>query len=132
MKSRIKKSAEKKEGSAACAHTPRPAPAARTTAVVARAAAFFRVAGDPARLRLLEQLAGGEYCVSDLATHSGEQLSTVSERLRLLRAAGLVNRRRHGKHVYYALADAHVAELIRSALDHATEDGQEAQKGRSR
>ncbi len=33
----------------------------------------------------------------------------------------LVSRRRDGNHVYYALADRHVAELLQNALDHACE-----------
>ena len=48
-------------------------------------------------------------------------MSTVSQRLRLLRSERLVARRRDGKHVYYALADAHVGELLQAALEHAAE-----------
>lgn len=96
------------------AERPRTPPAA-----FERAAAIFRAMGDVSRLRLLAQLAEGERCVSDLA--AGEGISTVSQRLRLLRADGLVSRRRQGKHIFYALSDAHVAELIANALEHAAE-----------
>jgi len=89
--------------------------------IVEHAATLFRTVGEPARLRLLERLSWGEYCVSELAAGTGDQLSTISERLRVLRAAGLVQRRRQGRHIYYSLADRHVVELIRSALDHASE-----------
>ena len=89
--------------------------------VVERAAEMFRAAGEPARLRLLERLAQGEACVSELAAESGDGLSTVSQRLKTLRNAKLVVRRRDGKHVFYQLADDHVAALIASALDHAFE-----------
>ncbi|HJL19631.1 MAG TPA: metalloregulator ArsR/SmtB family transcription factor [Sandaracinaceae bacterium LLY-WYZ-13_1] len=92
-------------------------------AVVTRGAAIFRAMGDPERLRLLERLAvGGEHCVSELAALFEVGMSTVSQRLRLLRAEHLVARRREGKHVYYALADDHVAALIRAALEHAAEE----------
>ena len=87
-----------------------------------RAAAIFRVASEEARLRLLERLSEGKWCVSELAEAAGLGLSTVSQQLRLLRSAHLVKRRRSGKHVFYRLADAHVAEIIRSALDHAIEE----------
>lgn len=86
-----------------------------------RAASYFRALADADRLMLLVQLAGGEVCVSELAETLEEALSTVSQRLRLLHAESLVSRRRAGKHVYYALADAHVHELLDSALDHASE-----------
>jgi DNA-binding transcriptional ArsR family regulator len=90
-------------------------------ALAERAASYFRALADTDRLMLLVQLAGGEVCVTELADTLDEALSTVSQRLRLLRAEGLVQRRRAGKHVYYALADAHVHELLNSALDHASE-----------
>jgi ArsR family transcriptional regulator, lead/cadmium/zinc/bismuth-responsive transcriptional repressor len=86
-----------------------------------RAAALFRAAGDVSRLRLLERLAGGEWCVTELAQAAGTGLSNVSQQLRLLRAERIVTRRRAGKHVYYSLADNHVTDLIRNALEHAAE-----------
>lgn len=90
-------------------------------AAYARAAAIFRAAGDTERLRLLVRLAAGERCVTELAAEAGVGLSTVSQRLRVLRSAGLVSGRRDGKHVYYSLTDDHVAELVTNALAHADE-----------
>ena len=87
-----------------------------------RAASFFRVAGDVSRLKLLARLAEGEWCVTELAQAALASLPTVSQQLRLLRAEGLVTRRRVAKHVYYALADGHIRSLIASALEHAAED----------
>ncbi len=87
--------------------------------VMEKAAAMFRAAGDPGRLRILHCLLCGEHCVSDLAAESNDGMSTISQRLKVLRSEGLVRRRREGKHVYYTLADDHVAELVRGALDHA-------------
>jgi DNA-binding transcriptional ArsR family regulator len=52
-----------------------------------------------------------------------EKFSTVSQRLRILRSEGLVVRRREGKHIFYALADRHVADLLNNALAHAEELG---------
>ncbi len=86
-----------------------------------RAALIFRAAGDVARLRLLAHLAESEWCVSELAESLDEALSTVSQRLRLLRAEGLVKRRREGRHIFYTLTDKHVADLLRNALEHASE-----------
>ena len=86
-----------------------------------RAAGMFRALGDTARLKLLEQLSEGEQCVSELAEASGEGLSTVSQRLRILRNEGLVSRRRQGKHIYYGVADDHVTGLVQNALEHALE-----------
>lgn len=85
-----------------------------------KTADLLRAAGEPSRLRLLALLSDGERCVSELVGE-GESLSAVSQRLRVLRGAHLVSRRRDGKHVYYSLVDDHVLELIRSALQHAEE-----------
>ncbi len=90
--------------------------------VLERAAALFRAAGDPGRLRILHCLLCEEHCVTDLAAESGDGMSTVSQRLKILRSEGLVKRRREGKHIYYTLADDHVRELVRGALEHASHD----------
>ncbi|MBL8715489.1 MAG: helix-turn-helix transcriptional regulator [Myxococcales bacterium] len=89
------------------------------------AAGFFRAAGDAARLRILTELRDGERCVSDLAAASEDGMSTMSQRLKVLRAEGLVRRRRDGKHILYALADAHVLALVDTALAHAEDHRKE-------
>lgn len=89
-----------------------------------RAAGMFRALGDPARLRLLEYLASGEKCVSELALESEQEVSTISQRLKVLRSERLIERRRQGKHIYYSLQDQHVFDLVRSALEHAQEHEQ--------
>ena len=101
-------------------HEPR-APTRIDRTAIERAAAIFRCAGDPGRLRLLARLTEGEFCVTELAVESGENMSTVSQRLRHLRAERLVKTWRDGKHIYYSIADDHVGELVRAALEHAAE-----------
>jgi len=86
---------------------------------LAAAAAMFRALADPERLRLLVRLAAGEACVTELADES--KLTTVSARLQALHAVRLVSRRRDARHIYYALADQHVLDLVASAMDHAGE-----------
>lgn len=90
-------------------------------AALERAARLFRALGDGPRLRLLHFLTGGERCVTELVEALSEKFSTVSQRLRLLRTEGLVVRRREGAHIFYALADRHVADLMDNALAHAEE-----------
>jgi ArsR family transcriptional regulator, lead/cadmium/zinc/bismuth-responsive transcriptional repressor len=85
------------------------------------AARLFRAIGDPARLRMLAKLAQGEMCVTELAASEGESLSTISQRLRVLRSENIIVRRRRGKHINYGLADQHVMDLVFNALAHATE-----------
>jgi DNA-binding transcriptional ArsR family regulator len=93
-----------------------------TSEAFERAASLFRAAGDVARLKILDRLSDGEWCVTELAEASGVGLSTVSQQLRTLRAERIVSRRRTGKHIFYSLADEHVISLIRAALEHAGEE----------
>lgn len=86
-----------------------------------RAAAIFRALGEVPRLRLLALLSQGPSCVSELAGAEGEDLSTISQRLRVLRAERLVKRQRQGKHINYSLADQHILDLVFNALAHASE-----------
>lgn len=110
------------EGLESCSgHAHVASPALPSAAELERAAGYLRAAGDPARLKVLVQLASGERCVSELADSSGEGLSTTSQRLKLLRAEGLVVRRREGKHVFYALSDRHILDLVLGVLEHARE-----------
>jgi DNA-binding transcriptional ArsR family regulator len=90
-------------------------------AALERASRLFRAIGEPSRLRLLSRLAQGEMCVTELAASEGESLSTISQRLRVLRSESIIVRRRRGKHINYALADQHVMDLVFNALAHATE-----------
>jgi DNA-binding transcriptional ArsR family regulator len=109
---------------AACATTDHEAPAPRPRApatVRQRAARMLRAAGDADRLALLELLDAGELCVTDLAALTGDAMPTVSQRLRQLKTEGLATTRRDGKHVFYALADEHVRELLHNILHHAAE-----------
>ena len=109
-----------------------------SAAALARASRIFRALGEPSRLRLLALLARGESCVTEVAEAEREEISTISQRLRVLRNEGLVSRRRQGKHILYGLADQHVADLIFNALEHASEprnaqnSGELAQNGLGR
>lgn len=78
-------------------------------------ARFFRVLGDPTRIRLLQILLDaptGELRVSELVEALGAPQSRVSTHLGCLRWCGLVYSRREGKQVYYRVADPRVCELL--------------------
>lgn len=89
-----------------------------------RAAAIFRALGDPNRLRILMLLQGGEMCVSAITNALGDNLSAVSQRLKLLRFERIVVSRREGKHIHYRMADLCISELVSHAVTHALEQSQ--------
>lgn len=91
------------------------------TAAVDRCARIFRAMGDVSRLRLLSRLSHGPACVGELAAAEQESITTISQRLRILRADNIVQRKRNGKHVLYSLADQHMLNLVFNGLAHASE-----------
>src|SRR5919198_6174488 len=128
----MKQSAKQIERQPACSHDgPPPARPPADPAALDRAARLFRAMGDGPRLRILQYLRAGQCCVTELVRDLGEKFSTVSQRLRVLRTEGLVAGRRAGLHVYYTLADRHVADLLENALAHAGElNGPKPRPGR--
>jgi len=68
----------------------------------------------PQRLELLELLAQGERTVESLAQETALSAANVSQHLKALRAACLVESRKRGLFVWYRLADPIVFELSRT------------------
>lgn len=68
----------------------------------------------PKRLEILELLAQGERTVESLAQETALSIANVSQHLKALRAACLVESRKQGLFVWYRLADPIVFELSRT------------------
>ena len=93
----------------------------RSDSVLAQAAVLFRALGDTERLRLMELLFDGPHCVSELAAETGQSMSMISQRLKILHQARLVQKKRSGKHIYYSLCDEHIVQLLKNAFEHLEE-----------
>lgn len=85
--------------------------------------AALKAAGDPTRTRILKLLEAGELCVCQIQAVLRLAPSTISKHLALLKASGLVDDRKDGRWVHYALASEDhnpyaqdVLRLIRGAL----------------
>jgi ArsR family transcriptional regulator len=65
---------------------------------------LFRALGDETRLRIVALLSHGELCVCHIEKALDLSQPNVSRQLGILRAAGVVDARREGTWVYYALA----------------------------
>jgi ArsR family transcriptional regulator, cadmium/lead-responsive transcriptional repressor len=75
-------------------------------------ARYFRVLGDPTRLRILELLLEGERTVSELVEAMGVSQSRVSNHLACLRWCRLVESERAGRNVVYRVGDARLRQLL--------------------
>ncbi|ODA40224.1 metalloregulator ArsR/SmtB family transcription factor [Desulfosporosinus sp. BG] len=88
---------------------------------VNKLAELFKTLGDPTRIRIMDALAKGEFCVCDLAELLELSQSATSHQLRVLRSNHLVKYRREGKMVFYSLDDDHVLALYREGIEHILE-----------
>ena len=84
----------------------------------------FKALGEPARLRILNALRGGEMSVNQLVDATGLGQANTSKHLRILHAHGFVARRKEGLHTYYALADKDVFALCDIVCGRLAEEAQ--------
>ena len=71
---------------------------------IAEQAKIFKALGHPSRLLMVDALREGEKCVCDLQVLVGDDLSTVSKHLSVLREAGIVSSDKRGTNIYYKLS----------------------------
>ena len=73
---------------------------------------YFRVLGDPTRLRIIEALLERERTVSELVDLLGAPQSRVSNHLACLRWCRFVESERVGRTVVYRVADERVSRIL--------------------
>ncbi|WIB63391.1 metalloregulator ArsR/SmtB family transcription factor [Curtobacterium sp. MCBD17_040] len=88
---------------------------------VSIAAELFKALSSPARLRVLVALIEAPCDVSSLAAQTELSQPLVSQHLRTLRLAGLVEVERIGRNAVYSFRDEHVAHIVSDALTHVGE-----------
>jgi len=97
---------------------------AEIPAQVVASAGLFAVLGHAGRLHTLLLLSERQpRTAGELSEATGLEQTSMSHQLRLLREARLVKAHREGRHVYYRLADEHVAQIVRDAGAHVLEVG---------
>src|SRR5437660_3749339 len=84
----------------------------------------FEAVAQPKRREILRLLSGGELSAGDVASHFSVTQPAISQHLKVLREAGLVNERRDGTRRLLSvrpegLADLHgfLAEVVPSSLE---------------
>jgi len=71
----------------------------------------FKALGEPARLTLLAALQQGERSVSELVELTGRTQPNVSQHLKEMVRAGLVEARREGARIFYRICDPYVNRI---------------------
>lgn len=82
---------------------------------------LFGALASPARAAILHRLIDGQQTVSDLVEALGLSQPLVSQHMRVLRSARLVNGQRRGREITYSLTDKHVAHVFLDAYNHTKE-----------
>lgn len=83
---------------------------------------FFKVFGDPTRLRILFYLwQNEEVGVNTISENLSISQSAVSQQLKLLRASRLVKFRKDGRNIIYRLSDDHITKILQLGLEHYDE-----------
>lgn len=107
-------------------HSPgRPAPgpaATRPRATLVAASELLRALSAPVRIAIVLQLRESERCVHELVDALGVTQPLISQHLRVLKSAGVVDGERHGREVVYRLVDEHLSHIVVDAVTHVEEE----------
>jgi DNA-binding transcriptional ArsR family regulator len=88
-------------------------------------AARFKLLAHPERLRILDVLRREPECVCHLEALLNKPQPYISQQLRILREAGVIEDEKRGNNVYYRLVDGEIEQWLTCALGPVT--GQDAE-----
>ena len=78
-----------------------------------QAADIFKGFANPARIRIIDALKDREMRVMDLASELGYTQPIISQQLKILRSAGIVQRVRVGNNFFFSLTNQHYADIMK-------------------
>ena len=87
-------------------------------------AALLKALASPLRLAIVLELQHDARCVHELVEALGASQPLVSQNLRTLREAQVIEGTRRGREIEYRLKDDHVLHIVVDAVAHATERGE--------
>ncbi|MBA8825469.1 ArsR family transcriptional regulator [Saccharopolyspora lacisalsi] len=101
----------------------------RPTSTLSEAGELLRALAAPVRIAIVLQLHSAERCVHELVDALGVSQPLISQHLRVLKTAGIVTGKRHGREVVYRLVDEHLAHIVVDAVAHAEETSETRVEG---
>jgi ArsR family transcriptional regulator len=75
-------------------------------------AEFLKAVADPARVKIVYALGGGELCVCEIMELLKMPQTMVSHHCKILKIAGIIADRKSGPWVYYSLSDRRVLDML--------------------
>jgi ArsR family transcriptional regulator, zinc-responsive transcriptional repressor len=97
------------------------APAAHPAKVLIDAGDLLRALAAPVRIAIVLQLRDADRCVHELVAALDVAQPLISQHLRVLKTAGVVQGDRRGREVVYRLVDDHLAHIVIDAVAHVQE-----------
>jgi len=72
----------------------------------------FKALADPTRLKILESVRDGERCICEIIPLTGKSQPNVSQHLKILKNAGIVNERKDGTRIIIKTSNEEIYNVI--------------------
>ena len=74
----------------------------------------FKALADPTRLKILECVKNGEKCICEIIPYTGKSQPNVSQHLKVLRTAGIIEERKEGTNILIKVSTKQIFNIIES------------------
>ena len=74
----------------------------------------FKALGDSTRLKILDCIRKGEKCICEIIPNTGKSQPNVSQHLKVLKNAGLVDERKEGTKILIKISNPKIFDVITS------------------
>jgi ArsR family transcriptional regulator len=72
----------------------------------------FKALGDETRLKILDIIKDKEKCICEIIPYTGKSQPNVSQHLKVLKIAGLINERKDGNRIIISSSDKEIYNVI--------------------
>ncbi len=72
----------------------------------------FKALADPTRLKILECIRKGEKCICEIIPYTGKSQPNVSQHLKVLKNAGIIEERKEGTRIMLKIFDREIYKII--------------------
>ena len=72
----------------------------------------FKALADPTRLKILECIGKGEKCICEVIPYTGKSQPNVSQHLKVLKNAGIVDERKDGTRIIIKASNDEIYDII--------------------
>lgn len=76
---------------------------------------IFKALADPTRLKILECIKNGEKCICEVIPYTGKSQPNVSQHLKVLKSAGIVDERKDGTRIILNISNKEIYAIIDKA-----------------